>query len=138
MSFSAEEWRDGDNYAVSSEGKVRSRLGRILSPWPLRGGVLAVKIDGKTYQVHHLILKHFKGVRPEGAVPWWSNGDVADNRAVNLSWRVPGDEPLVRSNRCRKGHVLERENVRLWGRGNRVCVACERGDAPVFELPEVL
>lgn len=125
-------------YEVSDQGEVKSQR-KTLSQWTLERGQRAVKIRGKTYLVHLLVLQAFVGPRPWGAEPVWCNGDISDNRLVNLKWRLP-DSPEVQTivNRCRNGHVYSRENTRVWGGGNRVCLDCERGVAPVLTLPEVL
>lgn len=125
-------------YWVSDQGEVKSQR-KTLSQWTLERGNRAVKIRGKTYLVHLLVLGTFVGPRPDGAAPRWMNGNPADNRLVNLKWQLPDDpEVLTRVNRCRNNHVYSRENTKVWGTGHRVCLDCENGVPPVTELPEVL
>lgn len=129
----------GENgYWVSDQGEVKSQR-KTLSQWTLERGQRAVTVNRKTRLVHLLVLQAFVGPRPEGATPWWLNGDVSDNRLVNLKWFMPDEvEPPKRGSRCRNNHVYPAD-APAWGAGkNRVCVPCLNGEAPVVELPEVL
>jgi hypothetical protein len=125
---------------VSDQGKIKGRRGKELSQWPDDRGCMRVKAGGRPYAVHLLVLTTYVGPKPPGAAPRWMNGDVTDNRLVNLQWYVPdaSNEPLVRINRCRNNHVYSRENTRLWGSGHRICLDCENGVPPIRELPDVL
>jgi hypothetical protein len=42
-----------------------------------------------TQKVHVLVLTAAKGPRPDGKVACHNNGDVRDNRSVNLRWDTP-------------------------------------------------
>lgn len=125
-------------YQASDQGKIRGPR-KELSEWTDERGCMRVKAAGRPWAVHMLVLLTFVGPRPDGATPAWLNGDVHDNRLVNLKWKSPDDQGVsVRSNRCRSGHVLTPANTRVWGGGHRICLDCENGEPPVLELPEVL
>lgn len=77
-------------YAVSSEGRVRGKSGRILSPGV--GGVgypvVVMYRDGKgtTVNVHRVVATAFHGEPARGMDAAHLNGVRTDNRAVNLRW----------------------------------------------------
>ncbi|ADL71053.1 HNH endonuclease [Mycobacterium phage Halena] len=124
---------------VSDQGKVKGPRGKELSQWTDERGCRRVKAGGRPWAVHLLVLTAFIGPRPDGAGPMWLNGDPSDNRLVNLKWHTENEPGVqVRVNRCRNGHIYSRENTKMWGSGHRICLDCERGVAPVTELPEVL
>lgn len=125
-------------YQASDQGIIQGPR-KELSQWPDERGYMRVKANGKPHAVHLLMLSAFVGERPPGAEPWWRNGDVADNRLINLRWRVPGEtEVQVRVNRCRNNHVYSRENTKYWGSGHRICLDCENGLPPVTTLPDII
>lgn len=97
-------------YEVSSLGRVRSvsrtmwrlnrwgdiapqRLhGRILRPsWARKYLYLPLKKDGVQYgrAVHRLVLESFVGLRPAGKQAAHGDGNSANNRLTNLSWKTP-------------------------------------------------
>lgn len=125
-------------YKANERAEIMGKHGKILSQRRDDRGCMRAQVAGRPHLVHLLMLSAFVGERPPGAVPRWKNGNPSDNHLNNIEWHVPGSKVQVRENRCRNGHVLARENLRTWGKGNRVCVACERGVPPVYELPEVL
>lgn len=91
-------WKEAQHgYWVSAAGQVKSRFGRILTPWrQKRGGYLAVKISNgrqgaKTVCVHTLVLTAFVGPRPNGMEACHRNGDPTDNRIENLYWGTRSD-----------------------------------------------
>ena len=131
--------KDQLGYKINERAEIQGKHGRLLTQRPDDRGCMRAQVNGRPHLVHLLMLYTFVGERPPGAVPKWRNGNPSDNHVNNLEWYVPGSEGVqVRGNRCRNNHVLTRENLRTWGKGNRVCTACERGEPPVYELPEVL
>jgi len=110
--FVVEEWRavpgfEG-RYEVSNLGQVRSlgrteTYSRILNDGrrdnvtrtkktkPLVGnlgsnGYLTVRLKGKTYAIHRLVLTAFVGPRPEGQAACHNDGDSVNNILSNLRW----------------------------------------------------
>ncbi len=86
-----------DDYMAREDGRVASIYngGRELTPTPIKGKkFLTVSLPkhacpGKyvTRYVHHIILETFVGPRPDNHYAAHRNGDVSDNRLVNLEWR---------------------------------------------------
>jgi hypothetical protein len=111
-----EEWRQvpfAPMYDVSSLGRVRSwitkggssevRGTRRLAPVIIaafahgRDGCpkyLGVKLHGKRFVVHRLVLEAFVGPAPSGHEGAHMNGESLDNRVDNLAW-------VTRSENCR-------------------------------------
>lgn len=100
-----EQWRPVVGYEgfyeVSDLGRVRSLPrpsrpgkrsyeGKVLSDGSRKGKYHAVHLCklGKIYvaYVHHVVLCAFVGPRPEGMDGCHNNGDLHDNRLVNLRW----------------------------------------------------
>jgi len=110
--MSIEEWRavvgfEG-RYEVSSMGRMRS-LGRTETFNRLlnngrRGdvtrtkktkllvgslgsnGYLTVRLKGKTFTIHRLVLTAFVGARPEGQAACHNDGKSTNNTLSNLRW----------------------------------------------------
>lgn len=88
------------NYEVSDQGQVKRsaclnyrgklRKERILKLNPAPAGYLITALSKagkkKWMTVHSLVLKVFKGPRPEGQEARHLNGVKTDNRAENLEW----------------------------------------------------
>lgn len=101
--ISAEVWRAVPTfegfYEISSEGRVRSikREPRVLRPF--------VRVNASTpyaaiylrapqrkpvcWLVHAIVLRAFKGERPDGCVGRHLDGDSLNNRRSNLRWGTP-------------------------------------------------
>lgn len=87
-------------YEVSDLGSIRNvrssqgrTAGYVLSPQSNpRTGCASVRLygpdGGKTAAVARLVARAFHGEPPAGARVKRLNGDLADNRAANLEWRV--------------------------------------------------
>lgn len=94
-----EEWRPvpgyEGRYEVSDQGRVRSLVGptpRVLRASRHTNGYRAAPLGrGVTKSVHRLVLTAFVGPCPEGRQAAHENGDRADNRLVNLSWKTPAE-----------------------------------------------
>jgi len=89
-------------YEVSDLGRVRGvdRLdsggrrwvGKVLKPHLNKGyPIVTICCNGKprTRQVHTLVLTAFVGPKPQGKECAHSNGNRADARLDNLSWKTP-------------------------------------------------
>jgi len=78
---------DHKKYEVSSEGSVR-RIGKMhyLSPWKHKSGHLYVRLDGKSRQVHHLVLGAFGDCRKTGLECLHKDGNPQNNNISNLHW----------------------------------------------------
>ena len=112
-------------YEVSSEGRVKS-LGRsesysrilnncvrdnvvrmkcekLLTPSRGLNGYLTVRLLGKTFTVHSLVLTSFVGPRPKGFAGCHCDGDKENNRLSNLRW-----DTYTANNRERFIHMAQR------------------------------
>ena len=98
-----EEWKNcGESklciYYVSNLGQVKSvtKKGkeRILKPFKITKGYLAVDINKKTEKVHRLVAYAFLGERPEGLQIDHQDRDKTNNSADNLRY-VTGSENMV-------------------------------------------
>lgn len=89
-----EEWREVPGfpgYAVSDQGRVRGKSGRVLRPDTTRGGYLRVTMrqDGADARrsVHRVVLLAFVGGPPKDKPHCGHrNGVPNDNRLANLRW----------------------------------------------------
>lgn len=74
---------------VSSLGRVRSRLGRILKPFKSHNGYSCVRISVKgkatNFKVHRLVAITFLGLSDKKTVNH-RDGDKLNNRIDNLEW----------------------------------------------------
>jgi hypothetical protein len=79
---------DGGDYSASTEGDIRNNIsGRILRQVVTAGnGYAYVKLYGKSYRAHRLVLLAFAGEPPPGTVCCHLNGVRHDNRLENLIW----------------------------------------------------
>lgn len=88
------------HYEVSSMGRVRSYRvrgsknkisgsPRLLTQHGDGRGRLCVKIDGKTFKVHRLVMEVFVGPRPDGMDIDHLNENPRDNRLCNLRYEQP-------------------------------------------------
>lgn len=157
VSFSAlegEEWREvpghAGAYAVSSFGRVRS-VGRkvtagervrsvadkILRPWSMPTGHLAVGLGGKAADrrlVHRLVLEAFVGPCPDGMEGCHNDGDPTNNRLENLRWDTRsgnihdaikhGTHPQASKTHCPRDHEYTEENTYYTPDGRRQCRIC--------------
>ena len=90
-----EQWRDIPGYVlrymVSDQGRVFSmcrRKWKFLKPGRMPCGHVSVMIDGKSRQVHELVLTTFVGPRPPGMLARHLNGIPNDNRLDNIEWNT--------------------------------------------------
>lgn len=96
-------------------------------------------------RIHQLVLLAFVGPRPDGMLVCHRDDNPRNNRLENLRYDTPrgNAQDVVKrrarrkgASRCMAGHALTPKNVEVWGTGNRICLPCQRGDAPILELPE--
>lgn len=97
-----ERWRDipgwEELYQASTFGQIRNaRTGRILQPWPTRGGYVKVNLyrDGKrdAKSVHLLVALTFLGPCPPGQqVRHYKTNDRTQNALWNLRYGTPDDQ----------------------------------------------
>lgn len=74
-------------YHVGDDGSVWGPHGHRLRGNPLVSGHLQVKISGKNYQIHRLVLEHFVGPCPEGMQAChFPDRDPTNNKVSNLVW----------------------------------------------------
>ena len=94
-------------YEASTHGRIRSwatnnprarrSAPRVLQP--LDGRYLRVKLAGKKYSVHRLVLLTFRGLPEPGEEGSHGNGNRHDNRLGNLAW-----ETKKRNNQRKREH----------------------------------
>lgn len=122
-----EKWVDSVQVSfsqVSSLGRVRTRwkllggcwssCGRWLYPEikPNGDGYLVVRLRGRRYLVHVLVLSAFAGLRPvlsgRRAESRHLNDDKLDNRSANLAWGThkQNAEDAIRNGRIKSGGEL--------------------------------
>jgi hypothetical protein len=81
-------------YQVSSEGRVRTRFGRVLKTHEVKGGyervgLTAVSGRRRNFLVHRLVTLAFYGPCPQGMEVNHENGHVYDNALRNLEYVTP-------------------------------------------------
>ena len=88
-----ELWKDikgFEGYQVSSQGNIRNKLGKILSPYQNKKGYLKVGLfkDGKLYKkrINRLVAEAF--IDNPNHLPFvrYKNGDKCDNSVINIEW----------------------------------------------------
>lgn len=78
---------DHPRYEASSCGKIKMKKKQShLNPWSHKSGHLYVKLDGKSRQVHHLVLSAFGVVRPSNCECCHKDGNPKNNSLANLEW----------------------------------------------------
>lgn len=149
------EMPDFHGYAFGSDGliwsrKRRGRWGGLLDDYHLMsrslntGGYYQIGMGSRGPQkVHLLILRAFRGPKPEGMVSRHLNGDRRDNRIVNLRYGTPAENSgdMVAHGRSMRGERspgarLDRAAVRRVRREvaagvKQVTLAEELGVSPV-------
>lgn len=96
-----------DGYAANTDGNIWScrKVGRFtgygpwkkLTPIPVKGGYLAVKVNGnKRRLIHRLVLETFVGPCPEGMEGCHGKGGNKDNRLENIRWDTPANNSADR------------------------------------------
>lgn len=148
-------------YEVSDHSRVRSidRIvwdkggwysrrcrGRVLKPWPVARGHLAVGLGASARSlVHRLVLEAFVGPRPAGMQGLHNDDDKLNNHVANLRWGTQADNArdAVRNKtnsrtsqtHCKRSHLLADPNLAEWmkRRGYRNCLACARSHAVVYK-----
>jgi len=94
-------------YWISDRGRVLSHMKdyEIFLKTKLRGGnsrtrpkgrYPSVGIQGKSYNIHALVAKHFIGPRPEGMVCCHNDGDCLNNHVSNLRYDTQKNNNLDR------------------------------------------
>lgn len=123
------------------DGRVRTYLGQMIKPRPVKGGYLSVNLarEGcqETHKVHKLVALTFHGAPPPGLEVRHYDGDQKNNRATNLIYgtRSENIHDQVRHGRharaqqvtCLLGHSLVAPNLVmsvLRKEGRRNCLAC--------------
>lgn len=96
-------WPEDPRFKVGDRGTVIGIRGWVLKPASLpRMGYQFVTTRprgcgrSRTEYVHTMVCETFHGPRPEGMEVAHGNGDSADNRAENLSWKTPKDNAADR------------------------------------------
>lgn len=143
-------------YQINKLGEVRGLERRV----PGRRGIIkerllstrehkgyrAVQLGRAHRYVHNLVLLTFKSPRPKGCVPRFDDGDTMNCHVDNLSYESARGKARAADAarwhvkvgaKCSKGHELVGDNVRYRNR-NRICLACDRGEPAVRELPEII
>ena len=136
-------------YEVSDLGRVRSldrqshgfRAGRMLKQnIGVGNGYLYVTLYRKPHKrranVHTLVLEAFAGPRPDGMEACHNDGDRTNPRLSNLRWGTHSENiyDIVRhgnhfqstKTRCKNGHPMTPDNVRVNAKGQRTCRPCAR------------
>lgn len=120
----------GTDYAVSSQGRVRSPTRRILKPFVAdRAGHLAVHLPTGRVYVHRLVAAAFLGEPRDGEEVRHLDNTPANNAAKNLAWGTRSQNVLdLRSVRthCPQGHEFTPANTRIQTNGWRRCRACKK------------
>ena len=89
-----EEWKPIEGfsgYYISNHGRVKGSSGKILSSGTTSKGYQLVVLHhsngvAKGELVHHLVLRAFKGKRPEGYQAHHKDNNKYNNSATNLEW----------------------------------------------------
>ncbi|QZE10860.1 hypothetical protein SEA_CHISANAKITSUNE_96 [Gordonia phage ChisanaKitsune] len=121
-------------YQVSNTGLVKNPAGELRG-YLDRNGYVRVKIKGRTYKVHNLVLELFVGPRPSGLVARHLD-DVKDNNHVsNLKWGTQkenvadiitnGNNARLNTTHCPANHEYTEENTYV-NKGRRTCKECQR------------
>lgn len=127
-----------ESYQISDHGRVRSKTGRLMRPGKLRRGHLRVTLcqggERTSFQVHHLVLRHFVGARPEGSEGLHNNDIPADNCFKNLRWGTRSDNMRDAVANGRMPHVhaplLREQIVTAVATGARVQAEARRHGIP--------
>jgi hypothetical protein len=144
-----EEWkpcRDHPKYEVSDAGRIR-RVGSAhpLKPWTHRSGHLYVRLNGRSRQVHHLVMDAFGSPRPEGMDCRHLDGDPTNNRPGNLEWgtrqqnifdhiRIHGMAVNPRSTKSAVAALIKEEHDGKFGTGKRLA---EKYGVSVYTVSEI-
>lgn len=143
-------------YEVSDQGRVRGvdrvvkhytgslRLwkGQILAPQDRKYPSVHLSANGrsKSYCIHTLVLRAFRGDCPDGLQACHANDIRDDNRLENLRWDTrEGNEqdkkrngkwkrPKIVKTHCSKGHPFDEANTCISG-GRWYCRTCARNRA---------
>ena len=79
-------------YKATDRGDV-IRAGKVLRPGRSSNGYMTVRLYkngvGKSFLVHRLILKTFRGSAPDGYTANHKDFDRANNAIDNLEWTTP-------------------------------------------------
>lgn len=149
-----EEWRDipGIPYYQASNlgnirslsrtirypsGKVATYKGKVLAKSRGKAGYATTRIYDKTYPFYRLVALTFHGPPvPPNSVVRHLDGDPTNDNADNLRWGTVHENNMdqvthgvhvsASKTRCKRGHLLAGENIRLNKRGGRVCRVCEQ------------
>lgn len=111
-------------YWASDVGRIKSRK-RILRPATGRYLTVGLWRDGvqKTERVHQLVLRAFRGPRPDGMVVRHLDGDPHNNRLSNLVYGTQSENihdalahgtwaPALKTH-CPQGHPYDEANTLL-------------------------
>jgi hypothetical protein len=143
-------------YSVSSLGRVRSEARlvpggtggwrpvpetmRVCAPnkygYPIVDIYYPAPVGRKTRVVHQLVMESFVGPKPEDQVVCHENGDMSDNRLINLRYDtvLENNRDIARQGKgfsgrshCPQGHLYDEVNT-YWrkDRQGRECIACNR------------
>lgn len=118
---------------VSDLGQIRVGC-KFPKPQVGRYGHLRVRVEGRAYSVHCLVLEAYLGPRPEGLVARHLDGNPGNNSWTNLVWGTQSENMLdavahgthlnARKTHCPYGHEYTPENT-YRDRGKRLCRTCK-------------
>lgn len=101
------------NLTSGARGNVtRTKREKMLRASPCPNGYLTVRLLGKTFTVHSLVLHAFVGPRPNGFAACHGDADKQNNRLTNLRW-----DSYTANNYERRMVPLERTNGKFVKRG---------------------
>ena len=81
-----EQWKPILGLTVSSMGRIRLKLGRVVYGSAEEGGYRRVKIGGRSFLVHRLICQAFHGEPSAGCTVDHIDRNIHNNAASNLRW----------------------------------------------------
>jgi hypothetical protein len=140
-------------YEVSDHGRVRSldrmvyrpqgnymQRGRVLSPYRTPpAGYVAINLEHlkrkRRARIHTLVLEAFVGARPKHMECCHNDGDLDNNRLINLRWGTRQDNILdevrhgthhqAAKTHCKRGHRFTPQNTYINPTsGSRQCRRC--------------
>ena len=86
-------WPRNPRYTVGEDGSIVGPKGRTLTGGRTPRGYRFISVwprgQRRSEYVHVIVCETFHGPRPAGKQVAHENGNVADCRAANLSWKTP-------------------------------------------------
>lgn len=115
MAGDVEDWRFviDDIHEVSNMGRVRSPSKGIMKGGTTPKGYKTVKINKKTYYVHHLVLIAFVGPCPPGMeCRHFPDNNRANNKLENLQWGTPKQNQADRIHNGTNNGFIKRDTAK--------------------------